>query len=105
MSLADVITAMPLAVTPVTPGYPAEVTEKTYTNHDGYPSYPGYPAKHQNPSDYDTAERAAIQWESELPPFEDPSGCGSVPGFGGMLDLTPAQHGAILKELMEEYSQ
>lgn len=50
--------------------------------------------------EHDQAERAAIQWESEQPPDPDPTGTAGVPGFEGMPDLTPAQHGVILKRLM-----
>ncbi|MBU2761247.1 hypothetical protein [Acidithiobacillus sulfurivorans] len=47
--------------------------------------------------DYAIEERLAIQSEDDLPldrGFDD------VPGFEGMPDLTPAQHGAILHRIM-----
>ena len=50
--------------------------------------------------DYDQAERAAIQWESEQPPDPDPTGTAGVQGFDGLPDLTAEQHGAILHRLM-----
>lgn len=105
MSLAEVIAAMPLAVTPVTRGYTAEVTDKIFINQQGYTGYPGYPENMQSSDDYDTAEREAIQWEAELPPFDDPTGTAGVPGFDDLPDLTPAQHGVILAQLMKEYSR
>lgn len=51
--------------------------------------------------DYAAAERLAIQEESEQPPFDDPGGTAGVPGFEDMPDLTPAEHGVILRQLME----
>ena len=50
--------------------------------------------------DYARLEREAIVWESELPPFDDPTGCAGVPGFAGMPNLTAAQHGVIRQRLM-----
>ena len=47
--------------------------------------------------DYAIEERLAIQTEDSLPPDR---GFDDVPGFEGMPDLTPAQHGAILHRLM-----
>ena len=49
------------------------------------------------PDDYAIEERLAIQSEDDLPPDR---GFDDVPGFDGMPDLTPAQHGAILHRIM-----
>jgi hypothetical protein len=49
------------------------------------------------PDDYAIEERLAIQSEDDLPPDR---GFDDVPGFEGMPDLTPAQHGAILHRIM-----
>ena len=46
---------------------------------------------------YAIEERLAIQSEDDLPPDR---GFDDVPGFEGMPDLTPAQHGAILHRIM-----
>ena len=51
------------------------------------------------PDDYAIEERRAIQWEPGQPPLDDPTGTAGVPGFEGMPDLTPAEHGAILQRL------
>ena len=49
------------------------------------------------PDNYAIEERLAIQSEDDLPPDR---GFDDVPGFEGMPDLTPAQHGAILHRIM-----
>ena len=48
-------------------------------------------------ADYDTAEREAIQWESEQPPPESGPG---ISGFEDMPPLTAAQHGVIVRQCM-----
>ena len=47
---------------------------------------------------YPTEERLAIQQEDSY--ISDLAAIDAVPGFDGLPDLTPAQHGAILKRLM-----
>lgn len=47
---------------------------------------------------YDAEERRAIQEEDSY--ISDLAAIDAVPGFDGMPNLTPAQHGAILKRLM-----
>ena len=49
------------------------------------------------PDNYAIEERLAIQSEDDLPPDR---GFDDVPGFEGVPDLTPAQHGAILHRIM-----
>ncbi len=49
---------------------------------------------------YDDLERQAIQSESEQPIDDDPFGTAGVPGFDGLPDLTPEQHGAIRADLL-----
>ncbi len=97
-SLANGIASMrPAAVTPVTRGNAGEVTDQAYSKQSGYPSYFRYPATHQ--SDHDAADRSAIQWESEQSLDPEPTGTADVPGFEGIPELTPAQHGVIRAQL------
>ena len=51
----------------------------------------------QAPDNYAIEERLAVQSEDDLPPDR---GFDDVPGFEGVPDLTPAQHGAILHRIM-----
>ncbi len=50
------------------------------------------------PDDYDIEERLAIQTEDSLPPDR---GWDDIAGFEGMPDLTPSEHGVILRRLMD----
>lgn len=96
-TLVQLIAEMPKAVTPVTPHKTHDVTEKTQGNQSGYTSYTSYTTKQREPSaNYDEEERLAIQEESKLPPDR---GWDDVPGFEGLPEITPAQHGAILDRL------
>ncbi len=50
--------------------------------------------------DYARLERAAIVWESEQPPFDDPTGCAGVPGFDDCIPITDAERFALNLRLM-----
>ncbi|MEL5848242.1 MAG: hypothetical protein U7M05_02620 [Candidatus Igneacidithiobacillus chanchocoensis] len=55
----------------------------------------------QSSVDYDTAERKAIQWESEQPPFDDPTGTAGVPGFDDITPITDAERFAMNIQLLQ----
>ncbi len=53
------------------------------------------------PDPYPEEERAAIQSEKDLPPFDDPTGTAGVPGFDDITPITDAERFAMNIQLLK----